>query len=334
MQIDGLDWVLAPHVGLVDRMDVLLQSHLSVDVKHLLWRDQRFKSIDGSSGHVTLALDSSSTLFTPLSETTQIGEHESSRMSASEAIAAERAGVQIIGRLDDQHRVKLRWAASDSGLCRNQTWGFGYALRVAISLCTGCGASVLERELQRQDRVYREVIPYQKPSRLGSIHWFEPFKTPNAEECLELSLALSQDPVLLDTAWGAFSQLLASQEQRAWGLPELLVAIALEGLLRSLEGRPFEPGDWYDAKKSLSALRKTRFPSVTNDECDAAIEAYKRLRHRNAHPDWLTTDQRLSRDELTRSSADKSLLSKLYGRILFEVAGLPEVASRIRPGLS
>lgn len=329
MRIEGLDWVLAPHVGLVDRMDVLLQSHLSVDVTRLLWRQELPKSYPGVGGRVALALHPKAELFTRLEETTVVGAREYSKRSAFDGIAADWDGVEIVGRLDDRHRLDVSWADRESTLARNRAWSFAHALRAAISLCTGCGARMLERQLRRDNRRYCELLPYQKPSRLGAVSWFENFNTPKADECLCLARRLLDDESLLMTSWGAFSQLLASQEQRAWGISELLVATVLEGLLRSLEKRPFQPGQRYDVSKSLLRLRRTHYPLVEEVECHSAIEAYRRLRHRNAHPDWLTESQRLSHEELTQSSADKSTLSHLYGRILFQVAGMPDTASRI-----
>lgn len=331
MTISGFDWVLAPHVGLVDRLDMLFGSYLSVDAKRLVWRDSWPSGRSSAlSGHVTLAFHERTGLFTPLRETAYVGDRKVlERHSAGESILAEVDGVEIFGRLDAKHRARIGWTASDSTIVRKSSWAFGYALRAALSLCAGCSASVLERQVARAGRTYRELQSYREPSRLVGLEWFLPGAGPTSTECLTLALAFLSNPKLQRMSWGVFSQLLDSYNQRSWGSSELLVALILEGILRTLDNRPFVSGKKYELQEPLMRLRQSFFPSITKKDCRRALEAQKRLRHHNAHPDWLSTEGRLTYQSLTQSSDDMAYLSRFYGRVIFEVAGLPELAHRV-----
>jgi hypothetical protein len=53
---------------------------------------------------------------------------------------------------------------------------------------------------------------------------------------------------------------------------------------------------------------------------------HARLRHRNAHPDWLTTPNGvLSKEELKESTKDLIFLSRFYGYMILALAGFKEV---------
>lgn len=331
MRTHGLGWVVAPHVGLARRFDVSLGSYLSVDVRRLIWQDAWPGQIKpGFSGHVTLAFHERTDLFAPLSETVVVGDRKiQERHSAGEGVLAEVDGVEICGRLDSRRRARITWSAPEGTLSRKSAWTFGHALRAAMSLCTGCSAPVLERQIVRTARTYRELRPYREPSRLSGLEWFAPHAGPTGGECLSLALALASNEKLLRMSWGAFSQLLDSQRQRSLESSELLVALILEGILRTLDNRPFVTGKTFNLQEALSRLRPNRFPSITQQQCDHARAARNRLRHPNAHPDWLSSEPRFTHAELTQSSKDMSYLSKFYGRIIFEAVGLPATAHRI-----
>lgn len=332
MHIEGFDWVIAPHVGLVDRLDVAMRSSLSEDVRRLIWcRKQKPNVVrSGYCGHITLAFHERATLFSPVQQTTQVGNRQvMKRLSRSQGVFGKANTVEICGQLDDKHRARISWTASEGSVSRQQAWRFGYALRAAISLCTGCSAQVLERQLLRAGRTYRELQPYREPTRLCGLEWFTPVSGPTDDECLRLALVFSANETLLTMAWGAFSQLLDSQDQRTWGSSELLVAVILEGILRTLESTPFVAGRKYNLQGPLKRLRKACFPLITAKQCDKALAAHRMLRNHNAHPDWLDLKQHFTHKELTQSAQDMSYLSKFYGRIIFEAAGLSEAASRI-----
>lgn len=171
MRTDGLDWVIAPHVPLVDRLDVILGSHLSVDVVRLIWRDEcMFEKRPGFSGHLTLALHPDAKLFTALHETVAIGDLTVlERHSAHKGFSSDSDGLSVCGQLDARASARLRWTARDGRFSRAEAWGFGLALRTAVALCTGCSRAVLEREVRRGKRTYRGLRPYGEPHQLQTL---------------------------------------------------------------------------------------------------------------------------------------------------------------------
>ncbi len=331
MQVDGFDWVIAPHVGLVDRMDVTVGSYLSETVRRVIWRREQSSSKRGCSGHVTLAFHERSELFAPVTRMTHVDDRQVQRQwRPKDGLLATAEDLEVCGRLDDKHRATLTWTAPGTAIPRKRTWAFGYALRAALSLCTGCTARVLERHMARDGREYCELQPRYEPGWLSGLEWFSSDGRPTAEECLRFALALSEDETLLTMAWGVLVQLADSNEQRAWGTSELLVAVVLEGILRTLDGVPFRPREAYPIDQALLRLRVSHFTMVSEEQCSDALAAHRRLRHRNAHPEWLSLERRLSREQLTQATDDMAFLSKLYGRIIFCVAGFADVAARIK----
>ena len=70
---------------------------------------------------------------------------------------------------------------------------------------------------------------------------------------------------------------------------ELLLSTILEAALRTWEEIPFVLGDrTFNRKVSLERFREEYFSEEWKESCDLALRSHTNLRHRNAHPDWLT----------------------------------------------
>jgi hypothetical protein len=328
---EGFDWIVLPSVGLVDRLDLVAKSSLSIHVSRLLCRTKWTPQAPRISGRIALGLAEETRLFEPVQQETIVGNRTVRRTrTAKNGIKAEIESVNVCGRIEGTQRARIAWSAHYSDIPRGEAWSFGYALRAAISLCTQSRTLVLERDLFRSGSWYRELQPFGNPSRLSMLAWFTPLAKINSADCVELALALGRNSGLLEMAWGVLSQLVDAEGQSSWGSRELLVAVILEGILRTLDGKPFVPGGRrYNPQGPMKQLRKLHFPSVTAAQADRALAAHRRLRNRNAHPDWLEPNRWLTRDVLEESASDMIFLSKLYGRIIFEVAGLPNIASVI-----
>lgn len=75
-------------------------------------------------------------------------------------------------------------------------------------------------------------------------------------------------------------------------------------------------------------FKKKYFSEKWSPACESALKVYARLRHRNAHPDWLTTPNGvLSKEELKQSTKDLVLLSRFYGYMILALAGFKDLES-------
>jgi hypothetical protein len=58
------------------------------------------------------------------------------------------------------------------------------------------------------------------------------------------------------------------------------------------------------------------------ESCERAVEVRNKLRHRNAHPDWLFEEgRRRSETQTTELLVDISFLSRFYGYMILALAG-------------
>ena len=56
------------------------------------------------------------------------------------------------------------------------------------------------------------------------------------------------------------------------------------------------------------------------------FKAYERLRHRHAHPDWITAQGgMLSDSEIEQSINDMILLSRFYGYMILAISGIKDL---------
>jgi uncharacterized membrane protein len=120
----------------------------------------------------------------------------------------------------------------------------------------------------------------------------------------------------------------ASRQNTTQG-KELLLATILEAIFRTINQRPFKVGDYYPAKKRQADMLKFRIEFLSDkwiDSCSKALELHEKLRHRNAHPDWLTSDDgALSKTRLQESYADMIYLSRFYGYMILAMAGFKDL---------
>ncbi len=125
------------------------------------------------------------------------------------------------------------------------------------------------------------------------------------------------------------AQLSAAANQDHWSVREFFTATALEAALRSLYGEPFVPGKKGKGYVGISMskfhndyLKVKEWKGVRK----AVLKAHERLRHRNAHPDWLVgKGGQLSDAEFDQSLLDIRLLERYYGAFILAVAGINDL---------
>lgn len=73
-------------------------------------------------------------------------------------------------------------------------------------------------------------------------------------------------------------------------------------------------------------FREKYFSKRSETACELALKTHVDLRHRNAHPDWLTAPNGvLSKDELKQSTRDLVFMSRFYGYMILAMAGFKEM---------
>jgi hypothetical protein len=135
-----------------------------------------------------------------------------------------------------------------------------------------------------------------------------------------------------ETCWKVFCQMADASRQKTAQGQELLLATILEAIFRTIYNRPFKAGDYYPEKMRKADMEqfRTDFFSVKWIKyCDKALELHRELRHRNAHPDWLTSvDGGLSKSELKKSYESLIFMSRFYGYMILGMAGIKDLEPR------
>jgi hypothetical protein len=132
-----------------------------------------------------------------------------------------------------------------------------------------------------------------------------------------------------------FWQIVDAANQNSDGGQALLLSTVLEASLRTLYNLPFIPGrhsreDPFNPSKILEQFQSEylsgKHDTKWKNKIEEVIEAYKRLRHRYAHPDWVRAQGgMLSDSEIGQSINDMILLSRFYGYMILAVTGIKDL---------
>lgn len=103
---------------------------------------------------------------------------------------------------------------------------------------------------------------------------------------------------------------------------DLSLATAFEASLRTLE---YNTGRHWGPQNPMGRFcKKYQLGRPWRDAIDKGIDAWERLRHRNAHPDWLSTEAGAeSHDAAAQAMDDRNYLMRLYGYMVLAMAAVP-----------
>jgi hypothetical protein len=336
MRIQGYDWTIAPHVHLsdFDWLDIR-GGHLSKDFKRVIF----CKSVSpyyGNSAWTGSALyitKSSDLRFTDrVHNFTHINNQQFSENSRSSGIWYKANGQEysLRGYLTDQNRLQLCWQIPRSQWSKSQGWRWASAIQDALSIWQGETINLVQREIYRGVQKITEI---RQPEPLYSLNFLSPLKDKelNQDSLMKLIefFALNSDNT--NVCRNIFRQLVEASYQKGWQARELLVATILEAALRTIYNRPLHQNDNSNGlvPKLLAQFRSeflikesSEFKKEWKKDCNRVLESFRRLRHRNAHPDWLVNSGRFFSDEsLEQSFNDLILLSCFYGYMILGLAG-------------
>ena len=235
---------------------------------------------------------------------------------------------------------ELKWALLNKKWSRKDCWEFAEANRWALSIMFGCVVKLLKRKIIRGQQRLIEISKHEDGERLQShLTPCEVVRQSSGEVkkiiyLKLLKLFICENPQA-KYCKVAFYQIYEVSRQKHWQAKELLLATILEAFLRSIENRPFKPrGKNLDLKQSLEKFRLKYFlnkPDLWKRTCNLAIEAQEKLRHRNAHPDWLPTrGGAFSGSSMEESLSDMCFLSQFYGYMILAVAGCNDFEPKFR----
>lgn len=335
MRPAGGGWAVARDVDMSVRLELIIQNRLSANLDRVLFSSPLVVG-DGSLVKCSALYAVGSSLWLPggtsRSEVRIAGDLV--EWQETKGISYKSDRLTLRGRMVDESHLLVQWEIPTKRGNRHYCWNIAIGLRDALSMLYGRNVQLLRRDLVdgkhkfSEKRRGREVQMLRQSLSLFCDH---PIDEPGL---VKLADFLARDEPLGDICRRIFSQLLDASRQFSHQGTELLCSTILEAILRSVNSQPFEkrPKPWKRVE-SMDQFRSRFLTSCWEDTCEQVLEAHCRLRHRNAHPDWLDGHGgSLSEEQLLASADDMELLARFYGYAILAVAGFtdlkPEFPSR------
>lgn len=219
----------------------------------------------------------------------------------------------------------------------SHVWRFAEGIEAALSFCGGRTVRLLERRLQKGPSEFIERRSRLKPSHL-SIFALCPRQTRCAQRIdrgrlIKLARFFTHGGREADVGRQILDQMAEACRQRSIAAHELLCSTILEAALRTLDDHPFREGDRsWKIRISVKKFCDEYLSEEWNVHADDALKRHKRLRHRNAHPDWLAFgDGAMSDERLRESLDDRIFLARFYGYMILALAGSKDLKPEFPP---
>jgi len=285
-------WILAPEVIMRDLLNLILQERLSIHVPRIIISTHvGTRAVDSNTwqGRVLLKLGHNPILPDRVIRQERINEQELGYSWQFSAIHFESEGGQrVLGRIVEQEYLELSYTLPRESWSHTEAWRWGEAASYALSICMGQTITVLQRELSWANKLYEDT---RRQIQIQDIRPFAPLgDEPRVERSrfIELSNFLARQGVGAEVCRRIFLQMAEAARQETWQGTALLLTTVLEAALRTLEGHPFQLDDRsFNLRIAFRNFRERYFSEEWVDLFERAYQTFRRLRHRNAHPDWL-----------------------------------------------
>ncbi|MDB6066555.1 MAG: hypothetical protein JWR26_2763 [Pedosphaera sp.] len=342
LKVRGFGSAIAPNVfPLAQKQSLITDNHLSLSLKRIIFFFQWPKEPEeveeswmGSAVFLTkteLEFPDSVKLETSLAG--RLIEAQSTTGLSHE----DKNNVSFSGRQLTNKSFELNWALSKSCWTKTDAWHFGEAARRALSIIFAQTIWIAKTRIRRG---HVDVLDLRKHETVESLKYnFRPLididhsglkqRTFNKDAFLQLIVLFSKGGNHAETCWNIFHQMADASRQETWQCRELLLSTILEAIFRTINNRPFKAGGFYrakDRKEDMERFQRKFLAEKWGRACENALRIHTRLRHRNAHPDWLTTPNGvLSKEELRQSTANLIFLSRFYGYMILAMAGFKDL---------
>lgn len=264
-----------------------------------------------------------------LTKETRVGDSTLGCQMSASGLNYEADGVGLRAFVEPGGHLKATWRLTAPDWTAADAWGWGQALADSLSFLGGRTVKLLERTTHRRGREYSERRRCGKVQRLGLLS-MAPRETHapvriDKQQLIAMTRFFLKGGKEADVARRMCTQMALACRQPVPAAQELLCANILDAALRTLLNLPYKK-----CKKIERLMSKFRDHYLSDtrwdDACEQALAAYRRLRHRNAHPDWLI-DQggALSRQTLETRFDDLIRLAWFYGYMILALAGLQDL---------
>lgn len=331
---------IAPSVVLVDRLDIINENRISVDLERVVFSKDysRYHSSNLTNkiltGSALYEVYNIKFLFDKIIHEEKVrfqnyGPLRESRKTQSGFRYQGEKGQLIQGHLVDSKYLEIRWELPREHFTKAYSWRLPEAIQHSLSILFGQGINLLRREVSCGKLKRIEIRQKQPVVSLEPIFLFNP-RFASSKEHKKYFIKLT-DLIVGNKPEGfifckIFNQLLEASRQENWQVSELLVATALEAALRNIDNEPFQTKkrkskEW-NIGQSLERFIEQYLSNEWKGIKKSVMQAHTYLRDRNAHPDWLFTQGgALSEEEQAKALDNMIFLSRFYGYMILALAG-------------
>lgn len=314
----------------------LLSGHLSEKAKRAIFIEQISWPVGKIwSGSALYELSTGILFPDSVSVETKIGDYQPGGSFSRDGIYYKNEnGHTVVGCQKEEKYLEINWGLPVDSWTKTECWQYAKGLQFSISTLAGQTLELKYREVYRTNRRYREIFVNPKPVSLGRIFSPYDFNILRKENLVDLCKFFVRGGKMANVAKKIFLQMVDASQQRTDQAQELLLSTILEAALRSLYDCPFnsESNKKSDCFKIDYFLKKffDEYLLLSQDFSKAwkqarlrVEKAHRRLRHRNAHPDWLTkVEGCYSINELEKVTDEKIFLSRFYGYMIMGLANI------------
>jgi len=342
LKIRGLGLAIAPSVfPLAQQKSLIPDNHLSIDQSRVIflfqWPKDCAWNAESWSGSAVFLTKNKIEFSDWLKQETSLGGQLIQSQTWAGLTHKDVNDFSVSGRYLTDNSFELNWSLSKSSWTKTEAWNFGESARRALSIIFAQTIWITKLKITRANR---EFFDFRKKQEVEALHYnFHPLididsggpkqREFNKNTFLKLVAFFTKGGHHADVCWKIFHQMADASRQETIQGRELLLSTILEAALRTIDGKPFKLGDYsWKRKTSLATFQQKYLSAKFNWEttCEEVLKIYARLRHRNAHPDWLTTpDGVLSKDELKKSTKNLIILSRFYGYMILAMAGFKDL---------
>ena len=273
----------------------------------------------------------------PLNTQTTLGGQFLSSSNSSGLSVEEEGNWSISGRPLSDDKFELSWALNKDSWNKNDVWRFAEASRQALSIVSAQRILIAKQDISRDLQRVAAIRRRDAPHKLHYAFWpllgtdrgvIEDWKF-TKEAFLKLTTLFLRSGPYAETCWNIFCQMADASRQECTPTKELLLATILEAIFRTIYNHPFQErksAQPFSKRNEMERFRKDFFSDKWIRHCDAAMKRHGELRHRNAHPDWITTQNGAqSKSELKKSFERQVFLSRFYGYMILGMAGFKDL---------
>lgn len=339
LKIRGLGAAIVPNVfPLAQKKTFVSDNHLSIDQDRVIfffrWPKECEMPTDNWSGSAVFSTKKKFEFPDSLKlETSLAGEIITSEFWTGLS-HKDTGDFSLSGRHIDDSNFELNWSLAKSHWTKTDAWNFGESARRALSIIFAQTIWITNLKIRRG---CREVFDFRKKNEVDFLGYnFRPLIDigPNQYDFnksvfLKLATFFRKGGHNAEVCWNVFHQMADASRQNTTQGHELLLSTILEAIFRTINGRPFGSGDSYKEKRRKADMKLFQENFLSDKwlpACEGALKICKRLRDRNAHPDWLTIPNGvMSKKELKQSTKDMIFLSRFYGYMILAMAGFKDL---------